>query len=419
MDRIRINDTRAWLATAMLALVVSIRMGWSDDAPASRAPDGLIGYTELRTNLPGGRHANTSTSRAFVVHLDGTGRRELAPHLADAPDTWTQFTGWSPDGATAIVGSGWQDPENATWEEENKTFRMEPGRWRYDSWLMDLASGKSTNVTAVDRVSHYNGVSFSADGKKLLMTSLVGGTSKPYLMELDGSNKTDVSGGTDGFTYGFNASPDGKRICYHENYQVYLANADGTGKKHIDTTHSFNFAPVWSPDGNRLLFVSGEHYDCHPHVVRADGTGLKKIADRAGYRGVTEFLDVADFHGGSSDTPVWSTDGQTIFYTAKVASGIELFRVTLDGDPNQLTSSAAGTSHYHPKPSPDGRWLLYGSKRESVRQVFVRNLGSGAERQITQLQKGHAAMWPHWRPQKSDSPARETSAIPRKQALQP
>ena len=84
---------------------------------------------------------------------------------------------------------------------------------------------------------------------------------------------------------GFNASPDGQRICYHENYQVYLANADGTDKKHIDTGHPFNFAPVWSPEGNWLLFVSGEHYVCHPHVVRADGTGLRKIADRAGYRG--------------------------------------------------------------------------------------------------------------------------------------
>ncbi|MDA0813170.1 MAG: hypothetical protein O3C21_12390, partial [Verrucomicrobia bacterium] len=224
---------RSFLAAVFLAFVAFIRTGWTQGTAASA--EGLIGYTELRTDLPGGRHANTRTSRAFVVNLDGSGRRELAPHLAQAADTWTQFAGWSMDGATAIIGSGWQDPENAKWEEENKTFRMELGRWRYDSWLMDLASGNLTNVSEVERVSHYNAASFSADGTKLLMTSLVGGTSKPYLMELDGTNKTDVSGGTDGFTYGFNASPDGKRICYHENYQVYLANADGTDKKHIDT----------------------------------------------------------------------------------------------------------------------------------------------------------------------------------------
>ncbi len=345
----------------------------------------------------------------MVVRLDGTGRRELAPKLAEPADTWTQFAGWSPDGMSALIGCGWEDPKNADWEEAHQTFRMVPGGWRYDAWLLELASGHLTNVTAVDRVSHYNAVSFAPGGTKLLMTSLIEGTSKPYVMERDGSGKTDVSGGTGGFTYGFKASPDGKRICYHENYQIYLANADGTDKMQVDTGHPFNFGPSWSPDGNWLLFVSGEHYDCHPHVVRADGGGLRKIADRAGYRGVTEFLDVPDFHGGSSDTPVWSADGRTVFYTAKAGECIELFQVTLDGGCAQLTFSLDGTSHYHPTPSPDGRWLLYGSKREGVRQIFFRELGSGVEHRITDLEAGHAAMWPHWQPQ----PGKKEAALVR------
>lgn len=104
-----------------------------------------------------------------------------------------------------------------------------------------------------------------------------------------------------------------------------------------------------------MLFVSGEHYNCHPHVVKSDGTELKKLADRGGYRGVTEFPDVPDFHGGSSDVPVWSADGGSVFYTAKVGNNVELFRVTLDGQTQQLTKSPDGTLHYHPKPSPDGQ----------------------------------------------------------------
>src|SRR5262245_48997914 len=61
----------------------------------------LIGYTEPRTNLPGGRHANVRTMRAVVVKPDGTGRRVLGEELTRQPDTWTQFAGWSPDGRTA------------------------------------------------------------------------------------------------------------------------------------------------------------------------------------------------------------------------------------------------------------------------------------------------------------------------------
>lgn len=95
--------------------------------------------------------------RAIVVQADGGGRKTIASDLIDNPNAWTQFAGWSPDGKQAIVSRGWQDPENAQWEEEHKAFRMNPGKWSLDSCLVDNVSGKITNVTAVDRVSHYNG----------------------------------------------------------------------------------------------------------------------------------------------------------------------------------------------------------------------------------------------------------------------
>jgi hypothetical protein len=351
--------------------------------------------------------------RAVVISADGTGFRTIAEELCDGPDAWTQFAGWSPDGRHAIVSRGWQDPENARWEDEHKAFRMEPGRWMLDSCLVDVATDLVANVTAVERVSHYNGGLFfilserrlgtesKATSARLGFTPLINGVSKPFVMDLDGRNKRDVSGKGTGFAYGYSASPDGTLISYHENYQIYVANADGSGKRHIQTAHPFDFAPRWSPDGEWLLFVSGEHYDCHPHVVRRDGTGLKKLADRGGYRGVTEFLDVFDFHGGSSDLPVWSADGRSVFYTAKVGSNIELFQVTLTGQITQLTNTPAGTSHYHPTPSSDGEQLLFGSKRGGVRQLVVMNLADRTERQVTDMKPGHGAMWPHWQPRPS------------------
>jgi len=75
---------------------------------------------------------------------------------------------------------------------------------------------------------------------------------------------------------------------------------------------------------------------------------------------VIEFLDVPDFHGGSSDTPVRTADGQSVFCTAQVGKCIELFQVTLNGKATQLTKSPDGWLHYHPEASPDGKWLAYG-----------------------------------------------------------
>jgi TolB protein len=368
---------------------------------AEAPPDLLIGFTEFRTNLPGGRYVNVATMRAVVIKADGTGRRVLAEDLTREKLYWVQFAGWSPDGKTAILLRGWESEENGKWEEEHKQFRYSADGWLYDCYLLDLPDGKPKNLTAVERVSHYNvGLHFrTGDATKLRFLALVNGVNRPFLMDLDGKNKRDLIKDSPNLVHGLSLSPDGKRSAFEtENYQLYLADGDGSNAKHLKTGQGFNFLPSWSPDGSWVLFLAGEHYDCHPHVLKADGTGLKKLASRAGYRGVIDYLDVYDFHDGSSDYPVWAADGMSIFYTAKLERNVELFRVTLDGKSEQLTDTPAGSMHYHPQPSPDGRWLVYGSKREGVRQLYVMRLEDKKEQRLTDLGEGRAALWPHWQP---------------------
>jgi Tol biopolymer transport system component len=369
-------------------------LGWGDEVK----PSYLIGYTEGRNDLPGGQFANWVTNRACLVKADGTGRRVLAEELTRKPNTWTQFAGWSPDAKQAILISIWESPENAAWEREHKTFRMTEG-WLADSCLLDLATGKVTNLTAVERVSIYNtGLFFLPDGKGLGFTPLIKSVSKPFVMDMDGRNKRDVSSQGGGFAYGYSASPDGRLISYHENYQIYVSNLDGSEKRQIKTGNPFNFVPLWSPDGEWLMFVSGEHYNCHPHVVKRDGTGLRKLADRGGYRGVVERLKQPDFHSESSDVPVWSVDSQSVYYTAKVGECIELMRASLDGKAEQLTHSEPGTRHYHPQVSPDGKWLLVGSDRSGTMQLYVIQADGQLTYPITAVAKDSCAMHGHWQP---------------------
>ena len=315
------------------------------------------------------------------------------------PHTWTQFAGWAPDGRTAIVGGGWESPENAAWEEKHKTFRMTEG-WRLDQYLVDLATGKLTNLTAVERVSEYNSGLFywPNNPKKLGFQALIAGNSHPYSMDLDGRNKKNLTKESSEFAYGFSASPDGQRISYHKSYQVYLADADGSNAQRIQTGQPFNFVPQWSPDGQWLLFVAGEHYDCHPYVVRRDGTGLRKLAGRQGHRGVVDILDVPDFHGGSSDVPVWSPDGSWVYYTAKVGRSVELMRVSLKGRTEQLTHCEPGAVNYHPQISPDGKWIVFGSNRGGTRQLYVMPAGGKSEYPITKMKSGWGVMWAYWQP---------------------
>ena len=149
------------------------------------------------------------------------------------------------------------------------------------------------------------------------------------------------------------------------------------------------------------MFVSGQHYDCHPHIVRADGTQLVKLADRGGYRGVVEKLKYPDFHSESSDIPIWAGDGQSIFYTAKIGMAIELMRANLDGTIVQLTHSPANIRHYHPAVSPDGQWLLFGSDRSGRMQLHLCRIDGSESGQITDVGEGYMAMHGFWQTSKS------------------
>jgi len=406
---------RAWRGEVLLffALVLASQSLCLSNDDVDAAPDALIGYTEFRTDLSLGRHANVCTMRARLVRADGVGRREIADNLAREPNTWTQFAGWSPDGNRAIVGCGWESSENAKWEEEHERFRFTPDGWRYDMYLLHVrgvirqngkGGSKPINLTAIDRVSFYNtGLFFwPNDANTLGFQALIDGVSHPFRMDGDGRNKRDLTAGSKGFAYGFGASPDGKRIAYHKDYQVYVADADGSNVSHVRTDKPFNFSPRWSPDGKRLLFVAGEHYNCHPYVVRRDGTGLRKVGDRGTYRGVVAFLDVPDFHGGSSDTPVWSSDSRTIFYTARIGKSVELMRATLEGAAEQLTHTKPGSLNYHPHVSPNGEWLAFGSTRSGTRQLYVMHTKGRKQHAITSVKPGSGAMWPHWQPRPVD-----------------
>ena len=113
------------LGAAAAALGPGALAADKDDAP----PDLLIGYTEFRTDLPGGRYVNSWTRRAVVVKADGTGRRALAEELTRDKGYSTHFYGWSPHGKTAVLLRSWESEENGKWEEAHKQFRYSADGW--------------------------------------------------------------------------------------------------------------------------------------------------------------------------------------------------------------------------------------------------------------------------------------------------
>jgi Tol biopolymer transport system component len=389
-------DLAKWfpLAVGLTALTLTmLPLASRAGKPAEKRPDYAIAYTVHCTDS-GGYFPNQVTGRAFVVRGDGSGTTELAPGLASKPYQRTQFAGWSPDGRQAILYQIWESPENR--KHGGRLFTAE--HVLSDVILLDMETKKTTNVTAVERVSHYNvGLHFWPE-KKFSFSAMIGGQLRPYVMDRSGKNKKPQAAGP-GFIYGISPSPDGKRICYHRDYRLYLADADGSNAKPVKDDHPFHFLPQWSPTGEWLAYLSGEHYNCHPHLVRPDGTGLRKLADRAGYRGVIPPID-SERKGadGPSDIPTWSRDGKWLYYTAKVGKAVELMRASPGGKIEQLTQSKAGVSNYLPQVSPDSKWVLFGSTRSGSRQLYVARADGTGVYPITKLEAGRVATHAYWRP---------------------
>jgi len=70
----------------------------------------------------------------------------------------------------------------------------------------------------------------------------------------------------------------------------------------------------------------------------------------------------------------------------------------LEGSVSQLTKSKLGTRHYHPSESPDGKWILFGSDRSGVMQLYVGDKEANHIWPITSVAADSGAFHGCWQP---------------------
>ena len=120
---------------------------------------------------------------------------------------------------------------------------------------MDLASGQYTRLTNDTRRNLY--ATRSPDGRRIAYMS----DYELWLMNADGSDQRRL---IEGEARDLTWSPDGAKIAFESqdvpgmgtDYDLWIVNADGTEKQRVTTTpglHIYN--PSWSPDGTKLAFV--------------------------------------------------------------------------------------------------------------------------------------------------------------------
>jgi len=222
----------------------------------------------------------------------------------------------------------------------------------------------------------YMNVDVSPDGR-MLVFDLLGDL---YTLPIGGGQATRI---TSGMAYDYHPvfSPDGRRIAYVTDASgsdnIWTVAVDGSDAKPLTRERERAVAGVeWTPDGEYVLTRRGALWLYHKDG--GSGTQLTRDAQANGAMG-----------------PVFSPDGRFIYFSARAGNpfghsaslanitGWQIRRLDrLTGDVAQITAVPYGA--FRPRISPDGRWMVYGSRVDAVTGLRVRDLQTDADEWLLQ-----------------------------------
>jgi Tol biopolymer transport system component len=167
----------------------------------------------------------------------------------------------------------------------------------------------------------------SWDGKKIIFTSTMDGDIDLYTMKIDGSGLKRITNRV-GYDGGAWFSPDGSRIVWRAAYpvaaadsadylrllsqrlvrparvEVWVADSDGSNPRQVTSLGGANFAPVFTPDGRKIIFSSNYKsprsgaFDLY--LINPDGTGLEQVTT----------------HPDFDSFPMFSYDGKQLIWAS-------------------------------------------------------------------------------------------------------
>ena len=229
-------------------------------------------------------------------------------------------------------------------------------------------------------------VDVSPDGTTLLVDML----GDLYTLPVAGGTLKPLTTGME-WDYQARYSPDGKQIVFISDRggsdNIWVMNADGTEPRAITKEKKFMFgSPAWSPDGQ---YIAVRRYGTYPLESYLRGSELW-LFHKDGGSGVQITKGPADQRASRVSGPTFSPDGKFIYFSGmagRFGYNAELGKWQVQrynrdsGEIDTLTSEYGGG--LRPMLTADGKQLLYGSRRDAVTGMRVRDLETRRERWLT------------------------------------
>jgi len=353
---------------------------------------------------------SATNTRIFVRQISG-GR--VVPLTTDSTVVQSAPT-WSPDGTRILYlagGAVFSAPSAGGPARQEVRGRpnnpITSAEWAPDGTAIAFAAGDSLFLQAAGDTARFlatvrsaNGCRWSPDARSIACAS------------------GNASYATIGPMYGNLAA----------SAIVQISTSDGTLRYLTDST-TLNQTPVWSPDGDRVYFVSSRHGPLDIYAVRAGRTGEEPVrlttglgaqsislsADgrRFGYSILRDIgniwsLRLSELRVGVSraepltrgtqpiDAFSVSPDGRWILYSADLAGNGDIYRIPAGGgEVERLTTDPSGDFSPHMSPGPREE-IAFQSWRRGTRDLFVMPLDGGPTETVAA--SARQEIMPRWSP---------------------
>lgn len=208
-----------------------------------------------------------------------------------------------------------------------------------------------------------------------------------YTMPIAGGKATPLTRGM-AFDAQPRISPDGKKVVFVSDrsggYNLWTISLDKKDTVQITTGNTNTYeSPVWTPDGQYIVATRGQKLWLFPEK---GGTGIQLI------RPVGPAAAPA---GGAGDVerqegPAFGKDARYVYFAQRRGSWV--YNTPL-GDYSLMeydretgltnTKESRWGSAFRPTLSPDGKWLVYGTRYVDQTRLRIRNIATGEEEWLT------------------------------------